>query len=373
MAVSAPEAAGDAESAGPSFGGVESADPALCDGASSFLQSGFWGGFKARFGWSVQSFLVRWEGCPGTETRPLLVMRRRLAPGLSFAYVPWGPETPGARPPETAALKELAAALRRFFPGDTAFIRFDPPWYVSDGAEVSRLERPFLERPFTRAAVDIQPPDTVILDLDREEGELRGEMKPKWSYNIRLAERRGVSVRETGAAGVEIFYSLFRETARRDGIAIHGMDYYAALFVHGREYTAARRGIPLRGPYLYIAFHEEEAIAAVITLFWGKEAYYLYGASSNRKRNLMASYALQWKAIQDARNARCLRYDFFGIPPREDPAHPMAGLYRFKTGFGGRIIHRGGSWDYGYRPLMRGLFNGAEGLRKALRNAGKRR
>jgi lipid II:glycine glycyltransferase (peptidoglycan interpeptide bridge formation enzyme) len=86
----------------------------------------------------------------------------------------------------------------------------------------------------------------------------------------------------------------------------------------------------------------------------------------------MAPYALQWQAIQDARAAGCTEYDLYGIPPREDPAHPMAGLYRFKTGFGGRIIHRSGSWDYPYRSVRKNLFTAAESLRKFFRSIKKR-
>jgi lipid II:glycine glycyltransferase (peptidoglycan interpeptide bridge formation enzyme) len=70
--------------------------------------------------------------------------------------------------------------------------------------------------------------------------------------------------------------------------------------------------------------------------------------------------------MRDAKAAGCLVYDLFGIPPVDDPNHPMAGLYRFKTGFGGRIVHRPGSWDYPYRPLAKVLYSIAERTRKKL-------
>jgi lipid II:glycine glycyltransferase (peptidoglycan interpeptide bridge formation enzyme) len=162
-----------------------------------------------------------------------------------------------------------------------------------------------------------------------------------------------------------VFYTLFQETAKRDGIAIHSRDYYAFLFELCGEYE---NDPEVR---LYIAEHEGEAIAAVVTLFRGQDGTYLYGASSDKKRNLMAPYLLQWIAMRDARAWGCIRYDLFGIPPNDDPAHPMAGLYRFKTGFGGRIIHRPGSWDYTYRPLIRRLFITAEHLRKMIRDLRK--
>jgi lipid II:glycine glycyltransferase (peptidoglycan interpeptide bridge formation enzyme) len=237
---------------------------------------------------------------------------------------------------------------------------------------------PALEKPFKRAAADVQPPDTVLVDLSRPTETILGEMKPKWRYNIRLAEKKGVTVRRADEAELPVFYTLFRETAKRDGIAIHSLDYYAGLFSLCREYReGALAGVlPDRSVRpdirLYIAAEGGEDLAAIITLFRGTKAVYLYGASSDHKRNLMAPYALQWKAIEDARAAGCLEYDLFGIPPRDDPKHPMAGLYRFKTGFGGTIIHRNGSWDYPYRPVMKSLFEAAEALRKQLRSMKKR-
>jgi lipid II:glycine glycyltransferase (peptidoglycan interpeptide bridge formation enzyme) len=86
----------------------------------------------------------------------------------------------------------------------------------------------------------------------------------------------------------------------------------------------------------------------------------------------MAPYALQVKAMEDAQEAGCEEYDLFGIPPNDDPSHPMAGLYRFKTGFGGRIVHRPGSLDYPCRPLVYRLFRTAETLRKHLWTMKKR-
>jgi lipid II:glycine glycyltransferase (peptidoglycan interpeptide bridge formation enzyme) len=174
-------------------------------------------------------------------------------------------------------------------------------------------------------------------------------------------------VKTCSAEELDIFYSLLKETAQRDGIAVHNIDYYRTLF---EICDSKKNGLKLR---LYTASHENDTLAAIVVLFRGKHATYLYGASSNNKRGLMAPYALQWKAMQDAKEIGCLYYDLFGIPPDDNPSHPMSGLYRFKTGFGGQIIHRAGSWDYPYRPLFYYLFKFAEGLRKKLMNFKKKR
>jgi lipid II:glycine glycyltransferase (peptidoglycan interpeptide bridge formation enzyme) len=291
-------------------------------------------------------------------------MVRSLGPGFSLAYVPWGPLFPGNLPQGPGLpglLSSLALALRPHLPRSVALIRYDPPW----------IDGPAVGPPLIKASADIQAPDTVLIDLLAGEEELLAGMNAKWRYNIRLGPRRGVTVRRAGEEELPVFYALYQETARRDRIAIHGLDYYRTLFAHGRDYTVKDGGTgqELR---LYLAEHEGEAVAAIITLFRGAEGVYLYGASSDRKRNLMASYALQWQAMTDARASLCQTYDLFGIPPSADPGHPMAGLYRFKTGFGGRIVHRPGSWDYPCRPLGACLFRAAEGLRKRLRDQKKR-
>ena len=163
------------------------------------------------------------------------------------------------------------------------------------------------------------------------------------------------------------FYELLKETAARDGISIHNFNYYASLFESG-WYSGEKPNIRL-----YLAEHDGDLLAGIITLFRGREAVYLYGASSDKKRNLMSTYALQLNAMEDAKANGCLEYDLFGIPPSEDPSHPMAGLYRFKTGFGGKIIHRPGSWDYPSRPILYRLFRAAEALRQNLRKLRKKR
>jgi lipid II:glycine glycyltransferase (peptidoglycan interpeptide bridge formation enzyme) len=198
-------------------------------------------------------------------------------------------------------------------------------------------------------------------------------MKSKWRYNIRLGGKKLV-IKRADEAGIETFYELFRETAARDGIALHGIQYYKKLFALAADY-AKMNNPPAQKPdlRLYLAEYENKAIAGIITLFFGDTGTYLYGASSNQYRNMMAPYALQWQAMQDAKNAGCKEYDLFGIPPDDNPAHPMAGLYRFKTGFGGLIIHRPGSFDYPYKPFIYVLFRFAEKIRKSFRDLKKKR
>jgi lipid II:glycine glycyltransferase (peptidoglycan interpeptide bridge formation enzyme) len=342
----------------------------------SLLQSRFWAEFRRQLGWEPRAFACRSGGCDFS----LLVLLRPLPLGQRLAYAPHGPEVPSPEQENGRLLAALASALRPQLAG-CLFLRYDLPWALRPEAEAglhaggvgaAGLPRGGLRAAGLHAAglrkapMDIQPPDTVVLDLGYEEESLLAAMKAKTRYNIGLAAKKGVRVEEGGAADLPAWYELYRETARRDRITLHDFDYYRRQFESARE--SGRQGGPAAGQEpgsppelkLLLARHEGDLLAGIIVALHGRAATYLYGASSDAKRNLMPAYALQWEAIRLARRRGCLTYDLFGIPPSPDPAHPMHGLYRFKTGFGGRIVNRPGCWDFPYRRVGYAVYAAAE-------------
>lgn len=314
----------------------------------------------------------------------LTVLLRNIAPFGLCAYIPMGPpvfmDAHCAEKTERAEMQgnfltELAEHLVPLLPSRVFFIRFDPPWGCTiknaKGEGCSKQDFPLI--PYTtgtqtyllrKASSSIQPPDTVQLDLHQPLDVLLAECKPKWRYNIRLAQKKGVCVRtfsgKTAEQAVPAFYTLYRETAARDGIAIHAESYYQSLCHLAADSTGTGDHVKLS---VYIAYFEQQPLAAIITLFYSTEAVYLYGASSNSNRHLMPAYLLQWQAIQDSKSYGCLTYDFYGIPPTDDPQHPMHGLFRFKTGFGGAIIHRVGTLDIPIKKIRYYTYTVAENIR----------
>lgn len=322
----------------------------------SFLQSGFWAGFKKLYGWEGMAFTGEEEG----KRWNVSVLLRRLGP-FCFAYIPHGPEAVLNVDEEEEFLYKIGGELKHKLPKNCIFIRFDLPMFsVQKDGVVSRTA---YRKPL-RKGVDVQPPDSVILKLDKSEDELLAAMKSKWRYNIKLAEKKGVTVSEEGLAGLETFLELYEETGKRDAIAIHSREYYRDLFNEAIKANEKSHGISSQPKLkLWVARYEDQALASIITLYFGGQAVYLYGASGQLHRNLMPTYALQWKAICDAKKSGCEYWDFFGIPPADDPGHPMHGLYRFKTGFGGEIVHYPGAWDYPLKPFFYALYSLAERLR----------
>ena len=394
----------------------------------TFLQTPFWCEFKARHGWTYRRFEIEYtlpplnaeEGCEkskssvaerslsgveGQRSTEVAVLNRSFAKGFfSIAYIPLFPKLPYECTPEdlldkafddegdTAALagqeiitpetqtiefahflKELAAALKPELPTNTIAIRFDPDVSFSSPEDrdlfnygmkmVSYADKLKLRK----NSVDIQPPDSTLVDLAGTEEEILEKMHSKWRYNIRLSERKGVVVHRYLGNDINLsekldkFYELTKITNARDGNASHAKAYYLDLIKSSAEEISKGRDVPVIS--LYIAEHEGEEIASIMTLFSHDEAIYLYGASSNNKRNLMPNHLLQWTAMKDAKAYGSKVYDMYGMPPEgKDENHPMHGLYMFKSNFGGKNIHRTGSWDIPLKAIYR-PYSAAEKLR----------
>lgn len=318
-----------------------------------FLQQKFWCDFKGEHGWKPLYF--------DDGNIQLSLMTREFSlkvKKFSIAYVPMAPEYEGNFTKESyiSFFKKVSSVSKKvisLLPENTICIRYDFPldfteiekrddFIKSSSALLKEANVNLLKH----SSIAVQPPDTSILDLSKSQEELLSGMKNKWRYNIRLALKKGVQVERHFAFEkdftkyFDIFYSLFETTSKRDGVSFHGKKYYLDLLKKSTE----DKTFPQVS--LYLAKHEDDYIAGIITLFCKKEAVYLYGASANIKRNLMPSYLLQWTAICDAKEYGSQVYDFYGMPPTAEPSHPMHGLYLFKTGFGGKNIHRPGSYDY---------------------------
>lgn len=333
------------------------------DTGMRFLQSDFWAGFKAAHGWKAQRVTAEGGEILSVLTRTFSLKIKKA----SLAYIPMAPE-PHEGESQGAYLARLcgiAKGMRPVLPADTIFVRYDCPIDFEDigGRDQYVLETESLARekklPLRVSPVAVQPPDTTILDLKKSEDEILAAMKSKWRYNIRLAAKKGVEVscyhggEADFAKKFDEFYRLFELTSERDGVSFHAKEYYLDLIGRSRSLNESGAEDGGKRPLvsLYLAKHEGDYLAGIITLFCPREAVYLYGASGNVKRNLMAAYLLQWTAIRDAKAYGSPCYDFYGMPPTDDENHPMHGLYLFKTGFGGKIVHRPGSFDVPLKPF----------------------
>jgi lipid II:glycine glycyltransferase (peptidoglycan interpeptide bridge formation enzyme) len=232
----------------------------------------------------------------------------------------------------TSALDHVARRVR------AVSISWELP-VAKDPALAARLRRLGL-----RPVKPVQHSATRIIDLTPGLDEIQASWKPKWRSNTRLAMKHGVRVRSAECvADFERWYELFVRTSARDNFTVRGPEYYRRFWQLGRDAEST---------VLLLAEHDERLLAGIIVHQFGRESTYLYGASSNEGRNLMPNHLLQWEAMQWAK-ARCAtRYDLFGIAETDEQTEPLAGVTRFKAGFGGETMRYAGAFDRVYHPVL---------------------
>ena len=167
------------------------------------------------------------------------------------------------------------------------------------------------------------------------EESLFSSFHPKWRYNIRLAQRRGVTCVNGGLSALDDFYRLMQETGTRDGFNIRSKKYFSRMIsTLGKDFCR-----------LYMCYQGDSALSGAIAIRFGKTVSYVYGASGNQGRENMPNYLMQWTMMKWALQSGCSFYDFQGIPHYDNPLHPNYGVYRFKQGFRGNIVTFSGEFD----------------------------
>jgi lipid II:glycine glycyltransferase (peptidoglycan interpeptide bridge formation enzyme) len=293
------------------------------------LQTGEWGELKSAFGWKPVRII--------NENSGVQILFRKLPLGFTVGYIPklvisnW---SVGGQ-----FWKEIDDVCRKYH---AVFCKLEPDsWEIDFSLQPSA---------FSLSKHNIQPPRTLIVDIRGTEEEILGRMKQKTRYNIRLAEKKGVTVRPWN--DLESFHRMVLVTGGRDGFGVHSLEYYRRAYelLHSKQMGE-----------LLLAEYEGKPLAALFVAKNGNRAYYLYGASTEEERNRMPTYLLQWEAMKWAKARGGEEYDLWGVPDEEEAAleanfekrhDGLWGVYRFKRGFGGELKRAAQAMDRVYYPLL---------------------
>jgi len=340
-----------------------------------FLQTYEWGQVKAKYGWEplyavwdengnwkVESDLNLLSTFHSPVAAALIlkreIIRNGFAARLSVLYSPKGPLLDWTN--ESLRMRVLND-LQSFAKKEGAiFLKLDPDVVLGMGvpdsgedvlenngqAVMSELKW----RGWRYASDQIQFKNTVLIDLNPSEDELLASMKQKTRYNVRLAEKKGVSLRIGTQADLPTLYKMYAETSVRDGFAIRDEGYYKTvweLFMNSESPTCE----PL------IAEVDGESVAAIFVFYFARRAYYVYGMSRSVHREKMPTYLLQWEAIKRAKAKGCTAYDLWGAPEVFDESDSMWGVYRFKDGLGGKVVRTLGAYDFAPSPLWYKMYS----------------
>jgi peptidoglycan pentaglycine glycine transferase (the first glycine) len=330
-------------------------DFVLAHPSGHLLQSYAWGEFKRQHQWSPLRVIVT-DPVTDRILAGAQILFRQMA-GLAVAYIPKGAVVDwNDRETVRVLLDTVHNVCRR---RRSIYLKIEPNELADEFFE-QKLIQDYRFRP---SAETVQPKSTIRLDLTPPLDLILERMKSKTRYNIRLSERRGVICRLADPANLtdfNNFYKMMETTGQRDRFGIHTPDYYRDVWqaFHSAPENSGKGA-------LWLAEFQGQIIAGVMVFSFGKESAYLYGASSDEHRREMATYLIQWQAIQWAKQNGAAWYDFWGIPDdveAEETAHAeqdeknvrdgLWGVFRFKQGFSGEIVRYAGAFDYIYnRPM----------------------
>jgi len=334
-----------------------------------FLQTYEWGQVKAKYGW-VPFYAVWTEDgkfqvsnnyqlpIPNNCLAACLVLKKQIlsrgfAARSSILYAPKGPLMDWDN---TALRTRVLNDLQSFAKQQNAiFLKMDPDIVLGRGVpdsegdvtenrgQAARSE--LTRRSWVYSSDQIQFQNTVLIDLSATEEEMLARMKPKTRYNVRLAQKKGVTIRTGTVDDLPLLYKMYAETSVRDGFVIRDENYYMTVWkLFFNVETFKRSNVPTCEPL--IAEVDGEPVAAIFLFMFAGRAYYVYGMSRNLHREKMPTYLLQWDAMRRAKSNGCSVYDLWGAPEVFDESDSMWGVYRFKEGLGGEVLRTLGAYDF---------------------------
>ena len=335
--------------------------------SATILQTWEWGQIKCEYGWEPDYF-IRKNLNGDIEAASLILSREqrlsRFGPALRILYLPHGPLVDWTN---GDLVKEVLNDLVEYAKAHKAvYLKIDPQTIFESDLSDNYHEQNTLatgllswmsENNWRCSNQQIQFKNTFWIDLSPSEEELLSGMKQKTRYNIRLAERKGVTVKAGGLNDLDLLYEMYAETSNRDGFIIRPRAYYQTLW---GKFINAGMAVPL------IARFQGTPIAALILFYFNKKSYYLYGMSRDLHREKMPNYLLQWEAIKTSKRLGCTVYDLWGAPDNFNERDRMWGVYRFKEGLGGKVIKTAGAFDY---PTSQFTYKIIQGVLPVVQNA----
>jgi lipid II:glycine glycyltransferase (peptidoglycan interpeptide bridge formation enzyme) len=340
-----------------------------------FLQTHEWAQVKSKYGWepiylawsdkSFQSYTSDQLGLlihSDVKATCLVLKRTVLSRGFASRFcILYCPKGPLLNWNDESLRNRVLNDLQSFAKKEGAiFLKVDADVVLGTGSPESEDSRQdnggqvviseLNRRGWQFSSDQIQFKNTVLIDLAPSEHEMLARMKQKTRYNIRLAEKKGVTVRAGTQADLPMLYKMYAETSVRDRFVIRDEGYYQTVWQ-----TFMQSSEPNAEPL--IADVNGEIIAAIFVFYFAGRAYYVYGMSRGAHREKMPNYLLQWEAMKRAKWRGCLNYDLWGAPDEFKESDSMWGVFRFKEGLGGEVIRTLGAWDYAPNPFWYKIYS----------------
>ncbi len=270
---------------------------------------------------------------------------------LTFHKVPHTPWTIGYFPRGPMITREMLKTLEKLGKEKNAiFIQLEPNAHANLQPTTYNLQP---------SHHPLFPKYTFVLDLTKSEDELLKNMHSKTRYNIKVAQKHSVIVKEdNSSAAFGAYLSLTRETTQRQGFLAHNETYHRTMWE-----IMSKAGIAK----LWTATYQGKTLAAWIIFCWKDTIYYPYGSSSREHRETMAPNLLLWEIIKWGKEKGYKKFDLWGaLGPNANPNDPWYGFHRFKEGYLPKLVEFIGSYDLILQPLAYCAFGIVDNIRQKI-------
>lgn len=324
------------------------------------LQSYEWGEFRKATGIQVvrkgffqpKTSSKSAEGSSGPDRHPTHEPKLTDAFQLTIHKIPHTPWTIGYLPKGNIPTPELIKELKKIGQENKCiFIQLEPNIKVSDNSMID----PTLSSPLKYAAHPLFTQYTFELNLTQSEEEILKNMHQKTRYNIRVAEKHTVEIKEENSKeAFDIYWQLTKETTQRQGFFAHTQKYHELMWQNlGKKNPGGLEAHLFIARYLSPESKVKIPLVAWILFTFQNKLYYPYGASSSLYRNVMASNLMMWEAIKFGKRLGLKIFDMWGsMGENPDTKDPWYGFHRLKQGYGPLLVKFVGSYDLVINPLL---------------------
>lgn len=296
---------------------------------ANFLHSWYWGEFQEKIGKKI----IRTGFYSDGALSGLMLTIVESAKRARYLVVPGGPILNWNNKRLVTAFGNELRNLGKEH--NCVFARVRPQLEDDDFSR-----RTFRDLGFSRAPMYLHAELTSQLNIRISEKELLGNMRKATRYEVKKTQSLGIKIEKNGDKNSKNFYKFQIETAKRHKFVPFTKDFLETQFDIFIKNDKA---------ILYTAKYKNKTLAQAFVIFYGEEAVYHYGTSTEEGRKYNGAYLIQWEAIREAKKRGMSRYNFWGVSPQDSNDHRFAGLSLFKRGFGGT--------DVAYLPAQDLVFN----------------
>ena len=260
----------------------------------------------------------------GTNALGGAVVRKIRIPvtGKKLAIIRWGPVW------RKFGVDDNPATMRTVYKAITTELSKKQKCFVlliprADPVHTAR-EMEVLQELGFKSGFKPESPERYFVNVDQNSEQLRANLSQKWRYNLKKAEKNGLSAGfDSGPEALKEFFDLYSNMVDRKKF-FETTPIDTLRYLMGVEHKALR-------PEILIVRKDGKPVAGAVLDCSGDQAIYLYGATNEEALGLKAGYFMQWEILRFLSRMPHIKWYALGGGTSDS-----CSLHQFKRGLAGK-------------------------------------